>query len=73
MTKNSYFDTYKVCSCCKKTFSMYQYNTKDYVYKTREKTVIHWFCSYPCYRKGVQDERNCICSNRRRSKKYNTV
>ncbi len=57
------FDVIRRCSCCNKSFSMYPFNIRDYVYKERKKGVTYWYCSYPCYRIGVKNnERNRLCS-----------
>lgn len=42
---------YKICSFCKKKFSMSFYSKREYVYKTKVGKSYIYQCSYNCYRK----------------------
>lgn len=67
------FDVIRRCACCKKSFSMYQYNIRDYVYKERKRGTTYWYCCYACYRKGVKNERNSLYSVGRGSEECSSI
>lgn len=45
-----FINSFKDCAECGKSFSTFLYDRQNYVYKTKEKDGIKYFCSYPCYR-----------------------
>lgn len=48
----------KQCSYCKKKFSLFFYDTKEYVYKVKVDKKYIYQCSYPCYRKEKERHEN---------------
>lgn len=51
------------CSACKKKFSMFLFDTRNYVYKIRVGKSYIYQCSYPCHRKEMtkyDNERSSI-------------
>lgn len=68
-----YVERIKKCSCCGKEFSLFFFNLKDYVYKEKSRGATYWFCSYPCYRKGVDYAKYGGSAVGERIRKYNTL
>lgn len=48
---NYFNNSYKECSYCKKRFSMFLCDRRNYVYKLKVDKKYIYQCSYPCYLK----------------------
>lgn len=57
----------KKCSLCGKEFSLLFCDYRKYSYKVKKEGKFIYQCSYPCYCKELDNERNKSGSNRRRS------
>lgn len=67
--KNYIGDCDKRCSCCKKYFSLFFYDTRDYVYKVKVDKKYLYQCSYPCYKKEKEKYANIRNASKRPSTK----
>lgn len=50
----AFMASFRECPECGKEFSLFTYDTKNYVYKVIDEGHIKYLCSYPCYRKYKQ-------------------
>lgn len=48
---DAFANSFRECPECGGKFSLFLYNTKEYVYKVKDGTSKKYLCSYPCYRK----------------------
>lgn len=59
---------YKICSFCKKKFSMSFYSKREYVYKVKINKHYEYQCSYQCYKKEKERNENTRNANKGPSK-----
>lgn len=48
---NFFMNSFRECPECGKEFSLFLYDTKNYVYKVVDNKHVKYLCSYPCYKK----------------------